>query len=230
MKKNITTLNSYLIMVMVVVIMLFTNSLNANAQEPIVEEPDEPATFPGGMVPMLSFLSQNIKYPEEAKEKNIQGRVQLQFIVETDGTLSDIKVLRSVDPIIDAEAIRAVSAMPKWTPAIKDGHPVRTVSYLPIHFRVPAPPKDAILINYAKGENGKKVVNCTLTSKSKLSEQEQAAIIEMKDVDSKIKEMSKKNKEGFFVLPNNPETMDEFNTIEEMLGKLDGIDVVFKQD
>lgn len=212
------------------VVLLMAGSVNVSAQDEPMLQPEIAPEYPGGTVAMLSYIQQNLKYPEGAKEQEIQGRVIVQFTVETDGTVSDVNVVKSVDPLVDAEVVRIVSDMPAWKPGMHEGKPVRASYSIPIHFRLQAPPKDIILVQYTKGQDGKKDVTCTLTSQKKLTEQELASVIEMKDLNSKLKEVSKKKTEGFFALPNNPDTMDEFNTLEEALNKDDNLKVTYKQN
>ena len=92
--------------------------------------------FPGGMDKMAKYLSENIKYPEEAKEKGISGRVFISFVIEKDGSVTEVKVMRSVNPIVDNEAVRVVKAMPKWKPGLMKGKPVRVSYVLPINFKL----------------------------------------------------------------------------------------------
>lgn len=92
--------------------------------------------FPGGVEAMQKYLMENIKYPSEAKENGIQGRVICQFIVNTDGSVSDVNVLRSAGELLDAEAVRVIESMPKWNPGIKDGKIVRVKFTLPLTFRL----------------------------------------------------------------------------------------------
>ena len=99
----------------------------------IVEKNPE---FPGGDVARLRFLTDNIKYPVVAQENGIQGRVTCQFVVNTDGTIVDIEVVRGVDPSLDREAMRVISIMPKWTPGEQRGKPVRVRFTLPVQFRL----------------------------------------------------------------------------------------------
>lgn len=80
------------------------------------------------------FIQDNIQYPQEAIEKNIQGRVYVKFVIEKDGTVSYAKIDKSVDPLLDKEALRVVRAMPKWEPANSKGKLVRSVNRLPINF------------------------------------------------------------------------------------------------
>lgn len=97
---------------------------------------DEMPQFPGGNNAMMTFMIQNTKYPAEAIAKGTQGRVIVQFIVDKEGNLKDIHVLRSVDPLLDAEAIRMVSSMPKWTPGKSMGQPVNVQFTLPVQFNL----------------------------------------------------------------------------------------------
>ena len=99
----------------------------------VVEEMPE---FPGGMGECMKWLGQNIKYPAEAKEKGVQGRVIVQFVVEKDGTIVNAKVARGVDPDLDAEALRVVNQSPKWKPGKQKGEAVRVKYTLPIMFRL----------------------------------------------------------------------------------------------
>ncbi len=99
--------------------------------------------FPGGDKAMMDFLNKNIKYPKEAEDKGISGRVIVTYIVEKDGSLSDVTVVRSLDPLLDQEAIRVMKLMPKWTPGKDKGKVVRTKYTLPFTFRLsttPTPP------------------------------------------------------------------------------------------
>lgn len=90
--------------------------------------------FPGGINAFEQFLGKNIKYPEAARNKNTQGRVIISFIVETDGTLTNFKVMRSVGDGTDEEAIRVLALSPKWTPGLQNGHKVRVAYTVPINF------------------------------------------------------------------------------------------------
>ena len=99
-------------------------------------EPDMPATFPGGDAKLLEYLRDNMKYPESAKEKGIEGKVYVQFVVEKDGSINDVKVLRSVCKELDNEAVRVIKAMPKWNPGTQNGEPVSTTMMQPIIFKI----------------------------------------------------------------------------------------------
>ena len=99
----------------------------------VVEQMPE---FPGGIQELMSFLSKNIKYPASAMAKNVQGRVIVQFVVEKDGTPTEFKVIRSVDPDLDAEALRVMKEMPKWKPGMQRGQVVRVKYTVPVTFRI----------------------------------------------------------------------------------------------
>ena len=92
--------------------------------------------FPGGMKELLKFLQNNLKYPENAMKNNVQGRVIVQFVVEKDGTLTEFKVARSVDPDLDAEALRVLQIMPKWKPGMQRGKIVRVKFTVPVSFKL----------------------------------------------------------------------------------------------
>lgn len=92
--------------------------------------------YPGGYNAMFDFISKNVKYPKESKEKGIEGRVYVQFVVEKDGSLNEITVLRGVSEDIDAEAIRVVKAMPNWKPGMNEGKTVRVQYVLPFNFKL----------------------------------------------------------------------------------------------
>lgn len=95
---------------------------------------DEMPSFTGGQGALNLFLANNVKYPAVAAENGIQGRVLVSFIVERDGSLSNVKVERSVDPALDKEAVRVVKAMPKWQPGKAKGSTVRVKFTVPIVF------------------------------------------------------------------------------------------------
>ncbi len=114
-------------------------------QEIIEEEPEEEEIFmvaetmpefPGGMAELMKFLSKNIKYPTIAQENGIQGRVTVTFVVNRDGSIVDPQVIRGVDPSLDKEAIRVITAMPKWKAGEQRGKKVRVKYTVPVTFRL----------------------------------------------------------------------------------------------
>ena len=93
-------------------------------------------SYPGGMGALMQYLSSHIKYPVIAEENGIQGRVICTFVVERDGSITDVKIAKSVDPSLDKEAMRVVSSMPKWIPGKQNGSAVRVKYTLPVTFRL----------------------------------------------------------------------------------------------
>jgi len=102
----------------------------------VFEIVEQNPSFPGGNEALMKWLSKNLKYPASAQENSIQGRVMVQFVVNKDGSIVDPKVIRSVDPALDKEALRVVSAMPKWQPGKQRGKTVRVRFTLPVTFRL----------------------------------------------------------------------------------------------
>lgn len=96
---------------------------------------DIPASYPhGGMEGVKKYIAQNLKYPKEAVEKKIEGKVYVQFVISTSGEITNVKVRKGVDPILDDEAVRVVKAMPDWKPGKINGKPVNSTFSLPITF------------------------------------------------------------------------------------------------
>ncbi len=93
-------------------------------------------SFPGGQEKLMHYLATNIKYPQIARESNVQGRVYLSFVVEPDGSVSNVKVLRGIGAGCDEEAMRVVKAMPKWSPGKQRGKAVRVSYNLPVNFKL----------------------------------------------------------------------------------------------
>ena len=93
-------------------------------------------SFPGGNAALMEYLSKNVKYPVVAQENGVQGRVVVSFVVERDGSITDVNIVRSVDPSLDREAARVVSSMPKWIPGKQNGSTVRVKYNVPVQFRL----------------------------------------------------------------------------------------------
>ena len=118
--------------------------MTANAQKTVVsqsnqnvyDQVEQMPEFPGGMSAMIDFLQTNLKYPEDAIKQKVGGRVMVMFVVETDGSLSNVRVARKVFPSLDAEAVRVVKAMPKWKPGKEKDRPVRVNFTLPVVFNI----------------------------------------------------------------------------------------------
>lgn len=104
--------------------------------EPLFDAVEEMPKFPGGDAAMMEFLRNTVKYPEEAEENGIQGRVVVQFIIEKDGSISGAEVIKKVNEHLDAEALRVIGEMPKWTPGKQKGEAVRVKFTLPVTFRL----------------------------------------------------------------------------------------------
>lgn len=92
--------------------------------------------FPGGAVALMKWLTSNLRYPQYARQRKVQGRVVTQFIVNTDGSLSDLKVVESVEPSLDREALRVLRMMPSWKAGQIDQKPCRTMVCIPIVFKL----------------------------------------------------------------------------------------------
>lgn len=97
---------------------------------------DQMASYPGGEQACYEWLGRNVRYPARCQEEGVQGRVMVKFVVEKDGSIGDVQILRSPDEDLSKEAMRVVKAMPKWSAARKDGQPVRSYFTLPIMFRL----------------------------------------------------------------------------------------------
>lgn len=108
----------------------------ADASNKVYEVVEQMPSFPGGDAAMMKYLAENIKYPVSAQKAKEQGRVVVQFIVEKDGVVTGVKTVRSVTPVLDAEAVRVIKAMPKWTPGRQGGQPVRVKYNVPVSFRL----------------------------------------------------------------------------------------------
>ena len=114
----------------------------APQEKVIFQVVEEMPQFPGGMGEAMKFLAKNMKYPVAAQQAKIEGRVIVQFVVEKDGSVSDVKVMRGVNSELDAEAIRVVSMMPKWIPGKQRGKAVAVKYTMPIMFRLQTPKPD----------------------------------------------------------------------------------------
>ena len=114
----------------------------AEPEPPKVEETkvfdvvEEMPQFPGGQAALLEYLAKNIKYPVVAEENGVQGRVIVTFVVERDGSITDVKVVKSVDPSLDKEAARVVKSMPHWIPGKQNGSAVRVKYTVPVTFKL----------------------------------------------------------------------------------------------
>lgn len=117
-------------------------SQKRRAVEPVEEEQvysrvDQKPEFPGGQTALERYIKNNLRYPTTVHEHHIQGRVVCRFIVNKDGTVSDIEVVRSNYPTFNEEALRVLEYMPKWEPGLLNGEPVRTWCTVPVNFYLP---------------------------------------------------------------------------------------------
>ena len=108
----------------------------APVEEEVFDMVEQAPQFPGGQAELMSWLGKNIRYPVIAQENGIQGRVICQFVVGSDGSVRDIKVMRGVDPSLDKEAIRVIQSMPKWIPGRQNGKAVSVRYTLPVTFKL----------------------------------------------------------------------------------------------
>jgi protein TonB len=108
----------------------------AEEETKIFDVVEQMPTFPGGDAALMKYLSDHIKYPVVAEENGIQGRVICTFVVERDGSITDVKVMKSVDPSLDKEAIRVLKGMPHWIPGKQNGSAVRVKFTVPVTFRL----------------------------------------------------------------------------------------------
>lgn len=115
-----------------------------NAQKTIVSQKNQEVfdvveqmpEYPGGMQALFQYMADNLKYPKDAMKQQVEGRVLVQFIVETDGSISNAEVIKRVFPSLDEEATRVISAMPKWAPGKQNGKVVRVKFTVPVSFRL----------------------------------------------------------------------------------------------
>jgi TonB family protein len=106
-----------------------------DTEEEILDVAEQMPMFPGGQGAMMEYISNNINYPEEARKNGIQGLVIVTFVVEKDGSITNTRIAKSVDPLLDAEALRLIKDMPRWTPGKQNGKPVRVKYTTPVRFR-----------------------------------------------------------------------------------------------
>ena len=116
-----------------------TQSAGSKISQLMGDVVEQQPSYPGGFQALLDFLRENTKYPEQAQKDSIEGRVVLSFVVETDGSITEPKVVRSVHPLLDEEALRVAKLMPKWEPGYQNGTPVRVKYNIPVTFKLGEP-------------------------------------------------------------------------------------------
>lgn len=104
------------------------------AKQETFSEADEMPEFKGGQEALIQFMQTNVVYPEEAKKNRVQGKVFVSFVIDESGVVTGSKIERSINPVLDKEALRVVKQMTDWTPGKKDGKPVKVSMTLPIMF------------------------------------------------------------------------------------------------
>lgn len=133
-RKNVSL--KMALMMLVLLFSFMTSTAQTKKNDMVFDVVEVMPQFPGGQIAMLQYLMKNIKYPEQAMKEGIQGRVTVRFIVEKDGSISDVKPVLSVHPLLNKEAVRVVKSMPKWSPGKHNGKPVRVRFNLPVMFKL----------------------------------------------------------------------------------------------
>lgn len=133
-RKNVSL--KVALMMLVLLFSFMTSTAQTKKNDMVFDVVEVMPQFPGGQIAMLQYIMKNIKYPEQAMKEGIQGRVAVSFIVEKDGSISDVKPILSVHPLLNKEAVRVVESMPKWTPGKQNGKPVRVRFNVPVMFKL----------------------------------------------------------------------------------------------
>lgn len=133
-RKNVSL--KVALMMLVLLFSFMTSTAQTKKNDMVFDVVEVMPQFPGGQIEMLKYIMKNMKYPEQAMKEGIQGRVTVRFIVEKDGSISDVKPILSVHPLLNKEAVRVVESMPKWTPGKQNGKPVRVRFNVPIMFKL----------------------------------------------------------------------------------------------
>ena len=133
-------MKKFIIMALMAVFGLTTVSAQktvvAKKNQKVFDVVEQMPEYPGGQAALIEYISNNVKYPDDAAKKKVEGKVFVTFVVDTDGKITDVSLLRKVFPSLDAEAIRVISAMPNWIPGKQKGQVVRVKYTVPIMFRL----------------------------------------------------------------------------------------------
>ena len=133
-------MKKFIIMALMAVFGLTTVSAQktvvAKKNQKVFDVVEQMPEYPGGQAALFEYLSKNIKYPADAEKKKVEGKVFVTFVVDSDGKITDVSLLKKVFPSLDAEAIRVISAMPNWIPGRQKGQVVRVKYTVPIMFRL----------------------------------------------------------------------------------------------
>ena len=133
-RKNVSL--KVALMMLVLLFSFMTSTAQTKKNDMVFDVVEVMPQFPGGQIAMLQYIMKNIKYPEQAMKEGIQGRVTVRFILAKDGSISDVKPILSVHPLLNKEAVRVVESMPKWTPGKQNGKPVRVRFNVPVMFKL----------------------------------------------------------------------------------------------
>ena len=184
----------------------------------VVEQMPE---FPGGSMGLLEYLRTTIRYPQEAKVKNIQGRVMVGFVVEKDGSITEATVVKSVDKLLDDEALRVISIMPKWSPGTQRGEAVRVKYTVPISFRLES--EDGfrtITLTYNKENNSIQVL-------SRNPKQDEHVVYSSTNMlDQLIDNLMTGKRESINILNSR----GEMDAVKEVLRKKNGLKVLYVKE
>ena len=201
---------------------------------------EQAPAFPGGPQAMMQFIKDNLKYPQIAKENGIQGRVILQFVVDETGQVTDPKVIRSIDPSLDTEAIRLVLSMPRWIPGMQDGKAVAVKYTFPVMFSLGGEAKSSaskdmpFSIAYSKSSGGGTSVSVSSSSSTPVVEGNKVVAVsagKMSEVSGEISKLLM-NSDSLVILvdgvPATEETLralsaDKIATMSILKDKLDGM-------
>ena len=129
-------MKKFIIMALMAVFGLTTVSAQKTVVAKKNQKVEQMPEYPGGQAALFEYLSKNIKYPADAEKKKVEGKVFVTFVVDSDGKITDVSLLKKVFPSLDAEAIRVISAMPNWIPGRQKGQAVRVKYTVPIMFRL----------------------------------------------------------------------------------------------
>ncbi|WP_314714470.1 energy transducer TonB [Segatella salivae] len=133
-RKNVSL--KVALMMLVLLFSFMTSTAQTKKNDMVFDVVEVMPQFPGGQIAMMKYIMENIKYPKQAMKEGIQGRVAVSFIVEKDGSISDVRPILSVHPLLNKEAVRVVKSMPKWTPGKQNGKPVRVRFNVPVMFKL----------------------------------------------------------------------------------------------
>ena len=133
-------MKKFIIMALMAVFGLTTVSAQktvvAKKNQKVFDVVEQMPEYPGGQAALFEYLSKNIKYPADAEKKKVEGKVFVAFVVDTDGKITDVSLMRKVFPSLDAEALRVISAMPNWKPGKQNGKVVRVKYTVPLSFHL----------------------------------------------------------------------------------------------